>query len=144
VLRHRPISAPDQNGQGGFTLLEVLVAFVVLAFTMTAIYGLFSNGLHAADQGGSAIVATALAQSKLEAAGVADPLTIGESSGKFANGYRWRRTVRPYRGDMALARYEVAVPFDIEVTVFWPGTGTEKSVTLSTVRLQAGTSRRAP
>lgn len=141
MLRRRRNS---EQRQGGFTLIEVLVALAVLALSLGAVYSLFSTGLTVADRGEDEVVATALAQSQLETLGTAEPLALGETAGRFANGFRWRRTVRAYRGALALARYDVVVPYAVDVEVSWAGGRRAGSVTLSTVQLRPRAEGRAP
>lgn len=120
------------------------MALVVLALSLGTIYALFSTGIGVADRGENVIVATALAQSKLEPLGIAEPLALGETTGRFDNGFRWRRTVRPYRGPLALAGYQVTAPYAVDVAVSWSDAGRTRSVTLSTVRLGPIGQDRAP
>src|SRR5262249_60235587 len=74
---------------GGFTLLEVLVALVVLATTVVAVLQLFGGGLRLARNAGDHAEAALLASAKL-----ADldpgPLTEGTSEGTTGP-YRWTR-----------------------------------------------------
>jgi general secretion pathway protein I len=84
-LTRRP--APD----AGFTLLEVLVALVVLATAVTAILQLFGGGLRLARSAGDHADAALLASAKL-----ADlepgPLTEGTTEGTDGP-YHWTRRV---------------------------------------------------
>jgi general secretion pathway protein I len=80
-------SARDQ----GFTLLEVLVALVVLATTLVAILQLFGGGLRLARAAGDHTDAALLASAKL-AELEAGPLTEGATEGTEGP-YRWTRRV---------------------------------------------------
>jgi general secretion pathway protein I len=75
----------------GFTLLEVLVALVVLATTVVAVLQLFGGGLRLARTAGDHADAALLANAKL-----ADlepgPLTEGETEGTDGP-YRWTRRI---------------------------------------------------
>ena len=120
------------------------MALVVLAISLGTIYTLFSTGIGAAGRGEDVIVATALAQSKLDTLGVAEPLALGETTGRFDNGFRWRRAVRPYRGPLALAGYRAVAPYAVDVAVSWSEAGRTRTVTLSTVRLGRSGEGRTP
>ncbi len=122
---------------GGFTLLEVLVAFAVLAVSLGVLFQIFSTGTRASRAAEAYTHATLLAESKLAAVGIEEPLDEGERTGEFDNGFDWRVAVRPYRpdgqeadGPRSLLAYEVGV------TVSWNGGGGEKSVPLTTLRLK--------
>jgi general secretion pathway protein I len=78
----------------GFTLLEVMVAFVVLAAALGLLLGMLSRGLHQITQSQSETEASLYAQSLLDAVGTLEPLQPGASEGNFARGrYRWRLQV---------------------------------------------------
>ena len=66
----------------GMTLIEVLVAFVVLSLTMAVTMQIFSGGIRNARLADSYSRAVFLAESKLAAVGIEQPLTLGESNGQ--------------------------------------------------------------
>ncbi len=84
-------------GERGFALLEILVAFVILALGLGAI----STGVVVAmrSDARTQINRTALrvAQSRLEAAGLAEALAPGTREGLIADKFRWRQTVTEVR-----------------------------------------------
>ena len=84
-------------GERGFALLEILVAFVVLALGLGAI----STGVVIAmrSDARTQVNRTALrvAQSRLEAAGIAEALVSGTREGLIADKFRWRQTVTEVR-----------------------------------------------
>ena len=84
-------------GECGFALLEILVAFVVLALGLGAI----STGVVIAmrSDARTQVNRTALrvAQSRLEAAGIAEALVSGTREGLIADKFRWRQTVTEVR-----------------------------------------------
>lgn len=129
----------------GFSLLEVLAAFVVLALVGTVLFRLFGASLNNAGAAEDYSRAATLAEGRLAlAAAAADgPLREGSDQGTSEDGrYAWTTTVEPYvppgstddqirLGQMASVR-----PWRIVVTVSWPGTlGSQRSLALSTVRL---------
>lgn len=115
----------------GFTLVEVLVAFAILAFTLTAAYGVFSDAARAVAKGERYGVALALAESRLAAV---DTLPVGDSwdgAGLFDETYRWEVETRPLPAELAdTVRLE---PVAVTVTVRWDSGG---PVTLETIRLR--------
>jgi general secretion pathway protein I len=84
-------SAPRRTRDQGFTLLEVLVALVVLSTTVVAVLQLFGGGLRLARTAGDHTDAALLASAKL-ADLESGPLTEGETAGTEGP-YRWIRRV---------------------------------------------------
>lgn len=84
-------SRPSRSA--GFTLLEVLVAMVILAVAVTAVMQLFGQGLRLARASGEHLTATLLASQKLAelTQAVIEPGTSQGTEGE----YRWQATVRP-------------------------------------------------
>lgn len=79
------------NRSRGFTLLEVMLAFVILAVSMGMLLGMLSRGLGQVRTSQDETEATLHAQSLLDQIGVIDPVQPGERSGEFDNGrYRYR------------------------------------------------------
>jgi len=80
----------------GFTLLEILVAFIVLSLVGGALLQLFHGGLRNVTLSSEYSRAALLARSKmaeLDAYNVVEP---GESEGEFDETFRWRLTTTPY------------------------------------------------
>ena len=86
-----------RRGERGFALIEILVAFVILALGLGAI----STGVVVAmrSDARTQVNRTALrvAQSRLEAAGISEALAPGTREGLIADKFRWRQTVTELR-----------------------------------------------
>lgn len=118
----------------GFTLVEILVAFAILALTFAVVMQAFSGGLRLLSASGSRAEAFRLAESRLAETGRAVPLVPSAESGEEGH-YRWRVDVTPYESEAANDT-ELAVPrpYLVTVTVRWGG---GRSLTLSSVELGA-------
>jgi general secretion pathway protein I len=78
----------------GFTLLEVMVAFVILAVALGLLLGMLSRGLKQVTQAGNETEAALYAQSLLDAVGTLEAIEPGARAGEFDGGrYRWRLQV---------------------------------------------------
>ena len=83
---------PRPSGESGFTLLEVLVAFAVLAVMIVPILQVFGGGLGSTETARAYSTAALLARSRLAEVGAEEALEEGETTGAF-EGYQWRRTI---------------------------------------------------
>jgi general secretion pathway protein I len=127
----------------GFSLLEVLVAFVILALVGTALFRLFSGALGNASLADEYSRATLYAESRLAGIGVETPLRQGTLQGTSDDGYyAWTVKVEPFSPpgttpDMETAVAAMAVRlWRLAVTVRWPGApGSERSIALATQRV---------
>jgi len=80
----------------GFSLLEILVAFVILALAMGVIMRIFSGALNNIGTVDHHAHAVLVAESVLDSLGVETPLTEGELAGEDGQGYRWHALVSRY------------------------------------------------
>jgi general secretion pathway protein I len=126
----------------GFTLLEVLVAFIVMAAAVGILYRTFSTGLQGVDMISGYGEAIALAEAKLGAVGLEKPLQEGEDSGTTDDRrFSWTLVIAPYtppgsEGDKPGGFISPNQLLRASVTVTWDERGQQKrSVQLSTVRL---------
>jgi general secretion pathway protein I len=99
--------------QGGFTLLEVMIALAVIAVAFVALLGLRNSDIVMHDRARAMIQATALAQQRLGDTVVGPFPEIGSTEGSFDDEharYAWRQDVSP-------------TPFDfvreVRVSVTW-------------------------
>ena len=135
----RPIRPITLQSCRGFSLLEVLVAFTILAMLLGALFQVFSGGLRAARAGDSYTRATVIAQSRLAALGVEFPLEEGTSSGSVDDTFHWRVIVRPYVEDALPAGQGIPTPLRVDVEIFWEEGGGARSLSLASMRLARGT-----
>jgi type II secretory pathway pseudopilin PulG len=106
--------------KSGFTVLEALIALVIIGFTVVTTVEALGGGLRAERQVSRHLEAVALAESRLNELGVLPRDSIayyaGGRDGVFAppfESYRWRATIEPVAGSRSLVR--------ADVTVSWQG-----------------------
>lgn len=122
-------------GQRGFTLLEVLVAFVVLALMLGTVLQLNSLALDTTSRAGDRQLALMLAQSQLERVLAEQELRLGVQRGRFEDErFEWELEVRRFEfpdwdpgADQAAPE-----PYEIAISVYWDRT---RQLSLSTLRL---------
>lgn len=144
---NKPVSnkrGSARRGSGGFTLLEVLVAFTILALSLGAVFQVWSIGLRSTSQAESRALAVLLLESKLAGIGIEEPLESGEQAGEFDNGFRWHASVEPYEAEGAEPEGAESegfvsgpgiVPYQVVVTVRWGERENEHALSLTTLRL---------
>ena len=118
--------------KNGFTLLEVLVAFVLLATTVTVILQLFSSGIKALSVSENYATAVIRAESKMREILDNDQLSENIWSETSPEGYRFDITVAQTYGTRTKD-----LPFkilEIDVTMSWNTGGKNRSLTLNTMK----------
>ena len=87
----------NQARQRGYTLIEVLVAFTVLALALTFLLGTLSGSTRQVRWSADAGRASLHAQSLLAGLGVGEALEPGRDEGDLEDGrYRWQLEVAPW------------------------------------------------
>ena len=122
----------------GYTLIEVLVAFMILALALTVLLRIFSSGLRNVSVSSDYARAVLVAESQLATAGLATALHPGETSGSGGGKFSWTQVVSSYTPFAEGRNRAARVPaFYITVTVEWPHAGGKRKVNLSSIRLGA-------
>ena len=132
-----------ETRQTGFSLLEVLVAFVVLALVLSVLMQIFSGGIRNTNRATQHQEAILLAKSKLASVGIEIPLKIGEFTGNIGRRYQWRLNISHHQDD-ALESYNqnattpLTVPvilLNTSIEVFWNEPDASGSVKLQTLKM---------
>jgi len=127
----------------GFSLLEVLAAFVILALVVTALFQLFSSSLNNVAYAEEWSRALELAESRLDQAAAAQPLKEATERGTDFDGRaQWETRVTTYSApdvDPDLERASEALAtrmYRIEVDVKYKfGDGRERTLSLATIKM---------
>ncbi|ALN65143.1 prepilin-type N-terminal cleavage/methylation domain protein [Lysobacter antibioticus] len=137
ALRRAPSSR-----ERGYTLLEVIVAFALLAMALTLLLGTLSGATRQVRWSSDAGRAALYAQSLMDQVGVGQPLKPGQRSGEFENGrYRWTLGVAQWR-DPTPASSQPVDPnalrlFEVQLAVEWGEGGGGRRLLLRTLRSAA-------
>jgi general secretion pathway protein I len=135
----KPLALP-----GGFTLLEVLVAFVIAALALAVLFRGGVDALVATQVAERTDEAVSRARSRLEAVCHGARLVAGTQSGDDGGGYRWQVKVVPEQSTVLVrgtpddpkppvrvSEYAIAVTVSWGAAV-WPVTRHGRAVTLET------------
>jgi general secretion pathway protein I len=116
----------------GFTLLEVLVAFVLLATTVTVVLQLFSSGIKALSLSEDYATAVVRTESKMREILDNEQLTENAWSETSPEGYRFDITVaKAYEARTKDLPMKI---LEIGITMSWKMGGKEKSLILNTMK----------
>ena len=139
LIRIQALGRLLKNEDGGFTLLETLAAFTALTLVLIVLLAGLSGAVRGSRHADAMREALRLAQSRLDGLGITEPLTPGESAGRFGNGFEWRLRIREVRKGAdahlmgASAELTVSAPVD--------GSGLPPAVSLVTFKLAGGQRR---
>lgn len=127
----------SRNGrasQAGFTLVEIVVAFAVLALALGALLPAFSGGLRSIDVAEDDMRAVLLGRSTIDLVGREIPLQEGEYSGSSEDGFEWlvRITPLPAPRDSRDDFTSELASFDVQVEILRDG---GQRLTLETLRI---------
>lgn len=87
----------SQPRSAGFTLLEVLLAFVVFALSFATILEIVAGSVRSTTRARTYTEAALLAQSLMDMVGVDIPLSETLIEGEAPGGYAWELSITPYQ-----------------------------------------------
>ena len=135
------------RAERGFTLLEVLLAFVIAILALLALFSGALAGLGSTRTASLYEQALARARSHLAAETIAP--TPGDREGSDGGGFRWRVAVHPVEVFRPKREEGIGIPglqaqataltlYGIEAEVSWGSPGNSRAVRLATERVVAG------
>lgn len=121
----------------GITLIEVMVAFVILALSVTVLLRIFSSGLTNTILSKQYVDAVVVAESQMAQVGTISEIVPSVDSGKHGDLYTWTTRIEPYlpwlENDEELMLISA---FVVDVEVGWVEKGKDRQVILRSIKLQ--------
>lgn len=93
-FRHRAFRVPSR--QRGFSLIELVAAFVVFALGFAVLMGILSASIRNTRLAADYTQAALWAQSQLDVVGIGEKLEAGHKSGRFDDQFRWELDIQKY------------------------------------------------
>ena len=138
MIRREPGGMRAQSG--GFTLLEVLLAFVIFALSFAVILEILSGSMRSTVRARTYTEAALLAQSLVDMVGTDIPLEEGSMAGEAAGGYDWVMNISPYQPEtdddrvLELADISGTLIYWVDLEVEWGNEQRSRQAHFSTVR----------
>lgn len=115
----------------GFTLMEVLVAGVIMTISFVLVMQLFSRGQRLSKDSCNYTRAVVHAKDKMEEISP-EPKA---DSGEFEDGFKWESAIEPFSTPEVEGEPSLFSLISIRVRVRWEDTGKEHSVELVSLRI---------
>ncbi len=125
---------------GGFTLLEVLLAFVIFALSFVSILEILAGSMRSTTRARTYSEAALLGQSLVDMVGLDIPLEEGSVGGEAPGGYHWQLSITSYQPQYAddpvleLAEVSGTLLFWVDLEVEWGNERRPQQVHFSTIR----------
>lgn len=121
--------------QGGFSLLEVIAAIMLLSIAFAALMKVAGASINLSRNAAEHSQAAMFARSLLDSAFVGEPVAAGSSSGRFDANYRWQLDVAPWTGAGAAAPDAPLRLYQLDLDVMWGPAAHPRSAHFRTLRL---------
>ena len=126
-------SRPQQ--QAGFSLLEVLVAFVIMGLVIGGILQLFGNSMRSVSLSDEYSYAVKIAESQMATVGTAIPVEAGNTSGSSGDKFNWNITIEATEFEMPEGAPPMPLyPYRVMVDVSWPSGNKDRHFQLASLR----------
>ena len=129
---------PGTMRQRGFTLIEIVAAFAIMAIGLALSMSIASGALSQVRRGTDFSVAALNAKSKLDSVGAGTRLEEGSDGGEFEDGSTWDLEISPWESQLE-SNATLTTPAPVELyrlalTVRWKEGRNERQATFSTLR----------
>jgi len=128
------------RASGGFTLLEVMLAFVVFALSFATVLEIMAGSMRSVRRAGDDTEVALIAQSVIDQVGTEIPLEEGQFSGVALDRYQWQLEVYLYAssGDdgrtQTLADLSGVELYKVDLDIDWATGRRQRNLHFSTIR----------
>lgn len=137
IEMRRHLRRLDQKESQGFSLMEVLVAMMVLGIAFSTLFGLISGSMRNVDRLQEHEKIMRLAQMKLNELTLQMNQGVSpEISGSFDLKYRWQGRLEPLSVEAGPDMKPGYSLFRVRLSVLWSGRGHENEFTFETITWQ--------
>ncbi len=133
IARTERRNKPAELTSQGFTLIETLVAMMILSIAIVTIFQLFSGSLRAGKLSDNYTRAVFHAKEKMEEILISEKMAEGDFQGRFDDEFQWKAEIR--RSDTLKDSSPPINTFAIRVEVFWRESESPKTITVSTLKI---------
>lgn len=138
-LTIRPL-LKGRRGSGGFTLLEVMLAFVIFALSFATVLEIMAGSMRSVRRASDDTQVALLAQSIMDMVGTEIPLEEGQFSGNGMDRYDWNMGIYLYAvSDEDIRTQELAELsgvelYQVDLDIDWQAGRRDRSLHFSTIR----------
>ncbi len=125
--------------QSGFTLLEIMAAFLVFTLSFAVVMQVMSASLRNTRLSGNLTQAALFAQSKMDLLGIEAPMEESADSGEFDDKYSWEMQITLYQPDDDRSLNSELIPVDlyqVDLVVYWEQARKQQEATFTTLYSQ--------
>ena len=122
------------NGEGGFALIEILVAVSVLAISLVVIFQLFSGGLKSRQLSEQYARGVFHAREKMAEMLLTPDLSEGEIQGEFEDAYEWQAVITRVVSEEGEAKNLPVNLLNVRMRINWREGEKEKSFVIDTLK----------
>lgn len=110
--------------QRGFSLIELVAAFVVFALGFGVLMGILSASIRNTRLAADYTQAALWAQSRMDVVGIGEKLRPGHSSGRFDDQFRWEMEISKYEppdptNSASAGAFQAVDLFRVDLEVLW-------------------------
>lgn len=140
MISRRIISVRTHKRNSGFTLLEVLLAFVIFALSFATVMEILSGSIRNTVRAREYSEIALIAQSVMDQVGVEIPLELGTSVGGESGDYQWEVTIDSFEDttgevdSVQLAELTGIELLRIDLVISWGESSRERFREFSSVR----------
>lgn len=139
ALRLMPSNRCRRNASG-FTLLEVMLAFVIFALSFATVLEIMAGSMRSVRRASDDTEVALLAQSVMDQVGTEIPIEEGQFSGSSMDRYHWQLGIYLYAesgddvGTQELAEMSGIELYQVELDIDWESGRRQRNLHFSTIR----------